>query len=175
MEWFYFLLGLVIGLIIYGIYKRYEKAKFQEENISSKLVERSKDIIYYYELKPEYKHRYTSPSVDIFLGEGTLDALNNNSNMPFEMIHPDDKAIMYKKISGNIDYNEGIIQSLKDRDGNYKTFEEYTTPIYENGEIIAVQGIMRNIDEKIKLEQDLQYRISHDGLTDIIIGVILKQ
>lgn len=167
MELYYFLLGLVIGSITYAAYARLRKNKFQKESISSILVERSKDIIYYYELKPVYKHVYTSPSVDFFLGEGTLDALYRDSNMPFEMIHPDDFAIMKQKTSGTINYNEGIIQRIKGTDGVYKWFEEYTTPIYKNGEIVAVQGIMRNIDDKIKLEKDLNYRVSHDALTDI--------
>ncbi|MCM3723626.1 sensor domain-containing diguanylate cyclase [Solibacillus isronensis] len=164
---FLFIFGLVTGLIIYWIYTKYYQSKFQNENISLKLVERSHDIIYYYEVKPVYRHRYTSPSVDLFLGEGTLEALYRDSNTPFEMIHPEDKTIMENKISGQINYNEGIIQRLKGTDGIYRWFEEYTTPIYENGEIVAIQGIMRNIDEKIKLEQELQYRSTHDALTDI--------
>ena len=32
--------------------------------------------------------------------------------------------------------------------------------------IVAEQAYIRNIDEKIKLERDLQYRSSHDALTD---------
>lgn len=32
---------------------------------------------------------------------------------------------------------------------------------------MAVQGIIRNIDEKVKLQQDLEYRITHDALTDL--------
>ena len=166
-----FSLGIVVGMIILLIYLKYEKVKwkekFEHESRISQLVERSKDIIYYYELKPEYKHRYTSPSVEHFLGNGTLAALENDSNTPFDIIHPDDYEIMYKKVTGDIDYNKGIIQRLRDTEGNYKWFEEYTTPIYENGELIAVQGIMRNIDEKVKLEQDLEYRITHDVLTEI--------
>lgn len=168
----YFSLGIIVGTIILLIlYIKYEKAKrkdkIKHENKIFQLVERSKDIIYYYELKPKYKHRYTSPSVEHFLGKGTLAALENNPNTPFDIIHPDDYEIMYKKTTGDIDYNKGIIQRLRDTEGNYKWFEEYATPIYENGELIAVQGIMRNIDEKVKLEQDLQYRITHDVLTDI--------
>ena len=167
----YFVLGMIAGMIILLIYIKYEKMKwkntFKHKNTIFQLVERSKDIIYYYELKPAYKHRYTSPSVENLLGKGTLDALENNPDTPFDIIHPDDYEIMYKKITGDIDYNKGIIQRLRDTEGNYKCFEEHTTPIYENGELIAVQGIMRNIDEKIKLEQDLQYRITHDVLTDV--------
>ncbi|WP_341322239.1 sensor domain-containing diguanylate cyclase [Solibacillus sp. FSL H8-0523] len=167
MELYAFLLGLAVSLLLYTVYARFKKRMFQKESISLSLVEQSKDIIYYYEVKPVYKHKYTSPSVDLFLGAGTLDALYRDSNMPFEMIHPDDRGIMEQKISGKINYNEGIIQRLKGTDGVYRWFEEYTTPIYEKGEIVAVQGIMRNIDDKIKLEQDLHYRVSHDALTTV--------
>lgn len=167
----YFIVGMIVGMIILLIHNKYEKTKwkntFNHKNTIFQLVERSKDIIYYYELKPVYKHRYTSPAVEHLLGKGTLEALENNPDTPFNIIHPDDYEIMYKKITGDIDYNKGIIQRLRDTEGNYKWFEEHTTPIYENGELIAVQGIMRNIDEKVKLEQDLQYRITHDVLTDV--------
>ena len=162
-----FLVGLVIGLATHRNYFKYQKSKFQKDNISVKLVERSKDIIYCYQVKPVYKHIYTSPSVDFFLGKGTLEALNKDSNIPFEMIHPEDKLIMELKVSGEINYNEGIIQRLKGTDGIYHYFEEYTTPIYENGEIVAIQGIMRNIDDKVKLEQELYYQSTHDALTNI--------
>jgi diguanylate cyclase (GGDEF)-like protein len=36
-----------------------------------------------------------------------------------------------------------------------------------NSELVAIQGVLRNIDEKIKLQQDLEYRIHHDSLTHI--------
>lgn len=162
-----FLVGLVIGLATYRVYLKYQKSKFLKDNISLKLVERSKDVIYYYQVMPVYKHIYTSPSVDFFLGKGTLEALNKDSNTPFEMIHPEDKAIMEAKVSGEIDYNEGIIQRLKGTDGIYHYFEEYATPIYENGKIVAIQGIMRNIDDKVKLERELYYQSTHDALTNI--------
>lgn len=153
------------------IYINYKKAKWktkcENENRIFQLVERSKDIVYYFEVKPELKHRYTSPSVEYFLGEGILEELNNNPLTPYEIIHPDDYEIMSKKINDDIDFTKPIIQRLRDNHGNYKWFEEYSTPIYENGELIAVQGIMRNIDEKVKLQENLEYRISHDPLTDI--------
>ncbi|WP_100402866.1 sensor domain-containing diguanylate cyclase [Bacillus sp. FJAT-42315] len=171
MGFIHFLLGFVLGIVIFRIYliSKMEswKAKFENKNRIFQLVENSKDVIYYYEVKPKFKHRYTSPSVEYFLGEGTLEELDNNPQAPFEMIHPDDYEIMLNKVSSNIDYSKPIIQRLQDKQGNYKWFEEYTTPIYENGELIAVQGIMRNIDDKIKLQQSLEYRITHDALTNI--------
>ena len=96
-----------------------------------------------------------------------LARLYSNPNTPLEMVHPDDFELMMKKVSGELYYSQSIIQRFQDMDGHYKWFEEYVTPIYENGEIIAIQGIMRNIDDHMALQQDLEYRVLHDGLTDI--------
>ncbi|MGM9949287.1 MAG: diguanylate cyclase domain-containing protein [Lysinibacillus sp.] len=171
MKMIYFSLGLLAGIIILLIYMKHEKAKrktkFIDESIIFQLAERSKDILYYFEVKPEYRHKYISPSVEDFLGKGLLEKLEENPNIPFELIHPDDYDILAKKASGGIDYSKGIIQRLQDSEGNYRWFEEYATPIYEKGELIAVHGIMRNIDEKVELQKRLEYRITHDPLTDI--------
>jgi PAS domain S-box-containing protein len=167
----YFCLGLVVGIIALQMYMKYEKAKwkvrFENEKRIFQLVESSKDIIYYYEIKPESKHRYISPSIEHFLGEGILEEAYKNPNLPFELVHPDDYEILLKKINGDLDYSQPIIERWRDDKGNYRWFEEYATPIFEKGELIAIHGIIRNIDEKVKLQQDLEYRITHDALTNI--------
>lgn len=167
----YFSLGILTGsllMLLYILRMRMKwKLKYQKENSIFQLVESSKDIIYYFEVKPKFIPRYASPSVDVFLGKGMLARLYSNPNTPLEMVHPDDFELMMKKVSGELDYSQSIIQRFQDMDGHYKWFEEYVTPIYENGEIIAIQGIMRNIDDHMALQQDLEYRVLHDGLTDI--------
>jgi diguanylate cyclase (GGDEF)-like protein/PAS domain S-box-containing protein len=171
MGFIYFCLGLVVGIIALPMYMKYEKAKWkvtvENEKRIFQLVESSKDIIYYYEIKPELKHRYISPSIEHFLGEGILEEAYKNPNLPFELVHPDDYEILSKKINGDLDYSQPVIQRWRDDKGNYRWFEEYTTPIFEKGELIAIHGIIRNIDEKVKLQQDLEYRITHDALTNI--------
>ena len=52
--------------------------------------------------------------------------LDKNPFTPYETIHPDDYEIMSKKITGDIDYTQPLIQRLRDNQGNYKWFEEYT-------------------------------------------------
>src|SRR5690606_17099586 len=44
---------------------------------------------------------------------------------------------------------------------------EYATPVYKDGKFVAVQGILRNIDDKISLQQQLEYKTTHDTLTDL--------
>jgi diguanylate cyclase (GGDEF)-like protein/PAS domain S-box-containing protein len=167
----YFCLGLGVGVIALLMYRKYEKAnwaaRFENEKRIFQLVENSKDIVYYYQVKPELQFRYLSPSIKKFLGQGILEEAYENPYSPFERIHPEDYKIFSKKIYGGHDYSQTLIQRWKDDKGNYRWFEEYATPIYEKGELIAVQGIIRNIDEKVKLQQDFEYRITHDALTNI--------
>jgi diguanylate cyclase (GGDEF)-like protein len=39
--------------------------------------------------------------------------------------------------------------------------------VYKNGELVAIQGILRNVQEKMKLQDELDYRMTHDSLTGI--------
>ena len=41
------------------------------------------------------------------------------------------------------------------------------TPVYKGGKFVAVQGIFRNIDDMVALQQKLEYKSTHDALTDL--------
>ena len=171
MNWGYFIVGQIVGGLVMLSYMKLNKVKkypgFDTESVIIKLAESSKDIIYYYQLKPSNGHKYLSPSVDYFLGEGMQKRLCTEPNLAFELIHPEDYDIVLSKLNGTIDYSKVIVQRMRDIEGNYKWFEEHANPVYENGELIAVQGVLRNIDEKVQLEQELNYKLYHDTLTDI--------
>jgi diguanylate cyclase (GGDEF)-like protein/PAS domain S-box-containing protein len=171
MELVYLYIGLLLGAVGLQFYKKFLKAKVKERWANEKriynLVESSKDIIYYYEVKPERKFKYLSPSIESELGEGLVSESYQNPNSPIELIHPDDHEVIINKLSGKLDYSKPIIQRWRDSQGKYIYFEEYATPIYKDGEFVAIHGIIRNIDEKVKLQQDLEYQISHDSLTGV--------
>lgn len=167
-----FLIGVTVGIgltIFYHLSKRNsadDRTEKQNHKIC-KLVENSKDIIYYYQVKPELKFKYISRSLDVYLGPGVVNAAMENPYDCFERSHPDDVDNLHDKVSGKLDYSKPILQRWRGSSGRYLWFEEYATPVYENGEMVAVQGVIRNIDEKIKLQEDLEYQISHDVLTGI--------
>ena len=97
-----------------------------------------------------------------------------NPDICFRDVHPGDYEILRKKVMGEIDYSKSIIQRWKDKEGKYRWFEEYATPIYKNGVLVAIQGVMRNIDEKVELQEKLLYQLHHDRLTDIYNQNILN-
>jgi len=83
----------------------------------------------------------------------------------FRRIHPDDRRLLLDKVAGCVNYEEAILQRWRTNDGAYVWFEEYTTPIYENGEIVAVQGVIRNIEAAMTERERLMYESRHDSLT----------
>lgn len=168
---FGFMSALFVAIVLFTFVQRrwmQEKAALLEEKSRFvHIVENSKDFIYYCEIYPELKFQYISPSAEQLIGKGTIERSFADPHMPFEYIHPDDYELLIKKVKGELDFSKGIIQRWRDSEGTYRYFEEYATPIYENGRIVAMQGIIRNIDEKIELQKNLKYRLYHDYLTSL--------
>ena len=172
MEWILFILGMAVGVCGYGVYHFFERRRIQKEQLEedqrfSGLVGSTKDIIYYFEKKPGFQFRYVMPPLEHFFGEEMAKEAFVDPSKFFYLVHPDDLEMLWKKIRGEVDYNQPIIYRINDRKGGYTWYEEYTTPVYKDGEIVALQGILRNISEKIKLQEELEYRINHDDLTGL--------
>lgn len=166
-----FFLGMLISTVAfitinYGRFSWRKVNQLTEKNIIE-LVEYSKDIIYYFQIKPTMKHRFISTSVEVDLGKGTQKLLLEDPDYVFKITHPDDLQTIHAKLSGKIDYTKPIHQRFLSMDGEYVWFEEYATPVYKNGQIVGLQGVLRNINEKKLLEEELQYQVSHDSLTDV--------
>lgn len=164
-----FAVGVGLTILIYRsrLKRFHDHEPNEQEQRIVRLVEDSKDIIYYYQVKPEFKFKYISPSLDLYLGPGVVKAAMENPFDCFERSHPDDVDHLHNKVTGNLDYSKPILQRWLGPDGRYLWFEEHASPVYEDGQLVAVQGIIRNIDEKIQLQKDLEYRIYHDALTGI--------
>jgi diguanylate cyclase (GGDEF)-like protein/PAS domain S-box-containing protein len=130
-------------------------------------VKNARDILYYCETMPKLKYLYLSPTVNELIGPNTLEEHIQNPDKIFEIVHPDDYETLLKKKLGQVNFSEPITVRLRDNQGKYIWFEEYGTPVYKDGEFVAVQGIMRNIDEKVALHQQLEYKATHDALTGL--------
>ena len=160
---------LGIAVLLFVGYKAWLKIRHRLNYLTTitNLVEHSRDISYYCELKPVLKYRYLSPAINCILGPDVVEESMHNPYTAFERIHPDDLPVLLKKASGELEYDTPIIQRWRNDAGKYIWFEEYATPIYKNGDIVAIQGIIRNISDKIKLQKQLEYKVSHDVLTSL--------
>ncbi|SDJ25373.1 sensor domain-containing diguanylate cyclase [Salimicrobium halophilum] len=148
-------------------WKLVRKSEDHQKQKLFELIESSRDVMYYYQVKPEKKFTYISPSLDYFLGEGYVKGAYKDPLHPFRFIHPEDEEVLADKVYGKADYDKVLVQRWKDENGVYRWFEEYACPIYLDGVMIEIAGVMRNIDDKVEMQQALEYRATHDPLTGL--------
>lgn len=159
---------ILLSLTIYFYIKNVQisrKVNLLEPMVES--VENIRDLLYYCETYPQLKYRYLSPTIDELLGPNTLKTHLEDPEKIYDLVHPDDYELLEAKRKGEVDFTKPLRFRFRNHHGEYLWFEEYATPIYENGRYIAVQGLFRNIHEKVILEEKLAKRAIRDGLTDV--------
>jgi diguanylate cyclase (GGDEF)-like protein/PAS domain S-box-containing protein len=161
------MMWIVLIALIYRNWKVHQEIMVNGHNRFVHVIENTNDFIYYAQVYPTVKFNYLSPSAEAFFGEGSNAGAYISAEVAFRDIHPDDYEVLFRKVKGEVDFSKGIIQRWKDKDGKYRWFEENATPIYENGVLVALQGVLRCIDEKIELQNQLEYRLYHDSLTEL--------
>jgi diguanylate cyclase (GGDEF)-like protein/PAS domain S-box-containing protein len=155
--------GIYLSIIDISKYKEVE----DREKIFFKMLQNSKDIICRFKVIPEPKFIYISPSVEDILGYPVEDYIKNPM-LPFHIIHPDDREIQFSKIKGDTDFSKLFQLRYRHKDGYYLWLEDYIIPIYnENGELVVVESITRNIHERKELEQRLEKIGYRDNLTGL--------
>ena len=132
-----------------------------------KLFERAKDIVFKYQLIPECKFTYLSPSVNDILGYTSEEHFNNPS-LVFELVHPQDVEIQLLKMNKHADFSKIFSARFKHKDGHYIWIEDYLIPTFDdNGNLISIEGISRDITERKNLEEKLEELSYRDGLTGL--------
>ncbi|MCT8976594.1 sensor domain-containing diguanylate cyclase [Clostridium sp. CX1] len=152
----------------------FDISKYKElENLNKmklKMFEQTKDIVCRLELIPKPKFTYLSTSVEKILGY-TLEEHMKNPMLPFDMTHSDDKEIQYSKINKDTDFSKVFQVRMKHKDGYYIWVEDYVIPQFdENNQLVAVESITRNIQDRKELEQ----RLEKLGYTDTLTGLFNK-
>ena len=160
-----FMLG---GTVSYFLFRNKHKSVLEEhKDIVLRIAENSPDILYHFQFKPEPKFKYMNPAVDRIMGDDRRETSYKNAYACFDNVHPDDYQVLMDKVTGNLDYSTPILQRWSDRNGNYRWFEDFAMPVYKQGELVGVEGIIRDITDKVNLERDLEYRVTHDILTNL--------
>lgn len=122
------------------------------ERIFEFLAENASDMIYIYRLVPEPGYEYVSPS-SIKINGYTPEEFYADPELGIKLVHPDDLIYLKSLIEGKIISDPIIIRSRK-KDGTFSWVEQISNPIHdEKGNLIAIQGIVRDISGR-KLAED---------------------
>jgi PAS domain S-box-containing protein len=156
--WGYSLGGILRLVIAIGTLMVYfEKTRtdlIKKETQYRLLAENAVDIIYSYQLLPEAKIKYISPSVLLVTGY-TAEEYYADNTLIFNLLHPDDHCLFNDFISNLPNSIElPLTLRLVHRDKTILWIESKCVPLYDKkGHLVAWQGIIRDITIRKKLEQ----------------------
>jgi len=118
------------------------------------LAENAIDVIYSYQLLPKKRIEYISPSALMLTGY-TSEEYYANNHLIFNLIHPDEHS-QFNDFIYNLPYSIELPLTLRlvKKDKTILWIEQKCVPIYDKaGRLSALQGIVRDITLRKKLEQ----------------------
>lgn len=149
---------LLLLLLNFGFAYLYQR--FLEINQSIRedylytLAEKAADIIFYYTLRPHPRFTFISPSVESIVGYKQND-FYKNPKLFLELTHEEDREIIssaFSEEAGSV--NKNLIRWQRS-DSEYIYLEFHNTPVYSGDELIAVEGILRDITDRKLVEQEM--------------------
>ncbi|MEJ5268325.1 MAG: PAS domain-containing protein [Bacteroidales bacterium] len=142
------------GYITDITFQKNAEIKLHGSNLILKLLaDKTKDLIYRYKFKPHPQFVYVSPSSTEITGY-TPDEHYADPFLGMKIVHPEDKNILESIFQANFDFNKPLIIRWIKKNGEIIWTEQKNVPIYNSfGEIIAIEGIARNITAEKQREE----------------------
>lgn len=120
------------------------------------LAESSMDIVIRIALVPEMRFEYVSPSSARIIGYTPEDHYAD-PNLGMEMVHAEDKDVFRAMLQPGHDFSEPHIIRLRTKDGRLIWTEQRVSPVKDDeGRIVALEGIVIDITERMNAEQELK-------------------
>ncbi len=128
------------------------------------LAENAHDLIYRYRLKPARGFDFVSPSAVTMTGYAP-EEYYADPELHIKIIHPDDRHLLGSPSRG---LGQPLVMRWRRKDGTVVWLEERNIPVYDaGGNLVAVEGIARDVTERMQQQHSLVHEAFHDKLTDL--------
>src|SRR4029077_13600108 len=132
------------------------------------LAENARDVIYRYRVFPTHACEYISPAATEICGR-TPDEFLANPDLGPTLLHPEDRPIGVAMRTDPEDFKQPAVLRWLHDDGRLVWAEHRNTPVYENGRLIAIEGIARDVTERVAVEAQLREKEAQ--LRRLAVGV----
>jgi PAS domain S-box-containing protein len=132
-----------------------EKLKESEERFRL-LAENAKDIIYRYRFKSTPGFEYVSPSATALTGY-TAEEHYADPELGLKLVYPADRQVLEAFLRSPESADRSLTLRWISKDGRIIWTEQQITPFYDDqGELVAIEGIGRDITERKEAEDALR-------------------
>jgi diguanylate cyclase (GGDEF)-like protein/PAS domain S-box-containing protein len=165
--WAWIALGALAVLVIaeeMRLLRAYREFRRKDE-IFQAVTENAADMIALVDVKG--RRLYNSPSYKRVLGYSPSELSETSS---FEQIHPDDRLRVLEAAREARESGVGkrLEYRIKHKDGSWRVIESLASTIRDaNGEVAKLVIVNRDISERKRAEQQLEYNLFHDLLTGL--------
>ena len=119
------------------------------------LAENATDGIYRFRLDPP-AYEYVSPAMTTLFGY-ERDEWLSDPDLDHKIVHPDDQPLIDKMRTPSGELTGPVILRCHHKNGTPIWIEHHNAPIRdESGRIVAIQGIVRDVTERVQSMEDLE-------------------
>jgi PAS domain S-box-containing protein len=136
-----------------------------------RLAENAPDIVFRYELSPQHRFAYVSPVVASVIGY-TPEEYYADPDLGFKIVHPDDRRSLESALSGDGRHAGTVTMRWTHKSGSLIWIEQRSALVRDaDGQVVAIEGIARDISERRQLEDQLRHAQKMDAIGRLTAGV----
>ncbi len=133
--------------------EREHKALVESNRRFQRLVQNAQDLIYRFRIIPDRGFEYVSPAATTLTGY-LVEDYYTLPNFETKLVHPDDLPLFQSVVQGTCAFEKSIIMRWVHKNGSIIWTEQRYVPIRdEKGNLVALEGIARDITDRKQTEQ----------------------
>ncbi|OIR03716.1 blue-light-activated protein [mine drainage metagenome] len=150
-----------------------EEALKRSEERFRRLAENASDIIVRYACHPEPAIEYVNGAIHAVTGYLPED-FYGNPGLCLEVIHPDDRTLLEGRLRKPGVDPASLVVRWRGRDEHVAHIEQRLTPVFDEvGAVVAIEGIGRDITERILAEE--QIRLLSEAIAQSPVGIVIVE
>src|ERR1700726_2154382 len=166
-QWNWIALGVLAILVLYLQFRinRIRENSRRREELFQTVTENAADMTALVDMKG--RRLYNSPAYKRVLGYSAAELGETSS---FEQIHPDDrfKVLEAAREARETGIGKRLEYRIKHKDGSWRVLESVASTLRDaEGEVAKLVIVNRDITERKRAEQQLEYNLFHDLLSGL--------